>query len=105
MLNTPEIHDKPCDARLAVRFYSEQKDFFQRAATLTGHTLSELVMDSTQEVTAKIVQENELIRLSRERTGRFCQRLAGSFRTWRASQEGRATLSPDGGAEMAASPE
>ena len=70
-----------------------------------GSLCAPVTAAGTQEVTAKIVQENELIRLSRERTGRFCQRLAGSFRTWRTSQEGRATLSPDGGAEMAASPE
>ena len=43
-----------------------QKDFFQRAAKLTGRTLSELVIDSTHAAAAKIVQEHEVIRLSRE---------------------------------------
>jgi len=52
--------------RLEVRVSSDQKDFFQRAATLTGRTSSELVIDSTQEAAAKIVQEHEVIRLSRE---------------------------------------
>lgn len=66
MLNTPETHDKTRNARLEARVSSDQKDFFQRAATLTGRTLSELVIDSTQEAAAKIVQEHELIRLSRE---------------------------------------
>ena len=66
MLNTPESHDKPRNARLEARVSSDQKDFFQRAATLTGRTLSELVIDSTQEAAAKIVQEHEVIRLSRQ---------------------------------------
>ena len=65
MLNTPETHDKTRNARLEARVSSDQKDFFQRAATLTGRTLSELVIDSTQEAAAKIVQEHEVIRLSR----------------------------------------
>ena len=66
MLNTPEPHDKPRNARLEARVSSDQKDFFQRAALLTGRTLSELVIDSTQEAAAKIVQEHEIVRLSRE---------------------------------------
>jgi uncharacterized protein (DUF1778 family) len=66
MLNTPETHDKPRNARLEARVSSDQKDFFQRAATLTGRTLSELIIDSTQEAAAKIVQEHEVIHLSRE---------------------------------------
>jgi len=66
MLHTPGIHDKPRNARLEARVPSEQKDFFQRAANLTGRTLSELVIDSTQEAATKIVQEHEVIRLSRE---------------------------------------
>jgi len=66
MLNTRETHDKSRNARLEARVSSDQKDFFQRAATLTGRTLSELVIDSTQEAAAKIVQEHEVIRLSRQ---------------------------------------
>lgn len=66
MSNRPETHDKLRNARLEARVSSDQKDFFQRAATLTGRTLSELVIDSTQEAAAKIVQEHEVIRLSRE---------------------------------------
>ena len=66
MLHTPEHQAKPRNARLEARVSSDQKDFFQRAATLTGRTLSELVIDSTQEAAARIVQEHEVIRLSRE---------------------------------------
>ena len=75
MLNTPENHDKPRNARLEARVSSDQKDFFQRAATLTGRTLSELVIDSTQEAAAKIVQEHEVIRLSREEQVAFVSAL------------------------------
>lgn len=66
MLHIPETQDKPRNARLEARVSSEQKDLFQRAANLTGRTLSELVIDSTQEAAAKIVQAHEVIRLSRE---------------------------------------
>ncbi len=75
MLNTPETNDKPRNARLEARVSGDQKDFFQRAATLTGRTLSELVIDSTQEAAAKIVQEHEVIRLSREEQVAFVSAL------------------------------
>lgn len=71
MLNTPKTEDRPRNARLEARVSSNQKDFFQRAATLTGRTLSELVIDSTQEAAAKIVQEHEVIRLSRAEQAAF----------------------------------
>lgn len=75
MLNTPETQEKSRNARLEARVSSDQKDFFQRAATLTGRTLSELVIDSTQEAAAKIVQEHEVIRLSREEQVAFVSAL------------------------------
>jgi len=75
MLNTPETQDKARNARLEARVSSDQKDFFQRAAKLTGRTLSELVIDSTQEAAAKIVQEHEVIRLSREEQVAFVNAL------------------------------
>jgi uncharacterized protein (DUF1778 family) len=75
MLNTPETQDKTRNARLEARVSRDQKDFFQRAATLTGRTLSELVIDSTQEAAAKIVQEHEVIRLSREEQVAFVNAL------------------------------
>ncbi len=75
MLNKPETQDKTRNARLEARVSSDQKDFFQRAATLTGRTLSELVIDSTQEAAAKIVQEHEVIRLSREEQVAFVNAL------------------------------
>jgi len=75
MLNTPETHDKPRNARLEARVSSDQKDFFQRAATLTGRTLSEFVIDSAQEAAAKIVREHEVIRLSRKEQVAFVSAL------------------------------
>ena len=75
MLNTPDTHDKPRNSRLEARVSTDQKDFFQRAASLTGRTLSELVIDSTQEAAAKIVREHEVIRLSREEQVAFVSAL------------------------------
>ncbi len=75
MLNSTETQDKTRNARLEARVSSDQKDFFQRAATLTGRTLSELVIDSTQEAAAKIVQEHEVIRLSRQEQVAFVNAL------------------------------
>ena len=65
MLDTKKS-DKTRNARLEARVPSDQKDFFQRAATLVGRTLSEFVIESTQKAAAKVVQEHDLIRLSRE---------------------------------------
>ena len=75
MLNTPESHDKPRNAHLEARVFSDQKDFFRRAATLTERTLSELVIDSTQEAAAKIEQGHEIICLSREEQVTFVSAL------------------------------
>ena len=66
MLNMPPPSERSRNARLEARVPSDQKDFFQRAASLTGRTLSEFVIDSTQEAATKIVREHEVIRLSRE---------------------------------------
>jgi uncharacterized protein (DUF1778 family) len=66
---------KTRNARLEARVPSEQKDFFQLAATLAGQTLSEFVIESTQKAAAKVVQEHELIRLSREEQVAFVSAL------------------------------
>jgi len=66
MLNTTETLEKTRNARLEARVSSDQKRLFQQAATLSGRTLSEFVVDSTQEAATKIVQDHEIIRLSRE---------------------------------------
>ena len=54
MIQTPETQAKPRNARLEARVSSDQKNLFQRAANLTGRTLSELVIDSTQEAADQI---------------------------------------------------
>ncbi|MET0264920.1 MAG: DUF1778 domain-containing protein [Duganella sp.] len=66
MLDEMNVPDKTRNARLEARVPSTQKDFFQHAATLAGKTLSEFVIDSTQNAAAKVVQEHALIRLSRD---------------------------------------
>jgi uncharacterized protein (DUF1778 family) len=66
VFDTSKSSDKTRNARLEARVSSDQKDFFQRAATLSGQTLSEFVIESTQKAAAKVVQEHDLIRLSRE---------------------------------------
>ena len=71
MLNTPETLPSSRGARLEARVSSAQKDLFQRAAALTGRTLSELVVESTQEAATRIVQEHEIIRLTRSEQESF----------------------------------
>lgn len=71
MSETLELQDKTRNARLEARVSSDQKVFFQRAASLAGQTLSEFVIDSTQQAAARLVQEHELIRLSREEQAAF----------------------------------
>lgn len=66
MLDTDKPSDKKRDARLEARVPSDQKELFQRAATLVGQTLSEFVIDSTQKAAAKVVREHELMLLTRE---------------------------------------
>lgn len=63
------------NARLEARVPSDQKDFFQRAAALAGQSLSEFVIDSTHKAALKVVQENELIRLSRNEQVAFVSAL------------------------------
>ena len=75
MLDTPEITQNNRSARLEARVSSAQKDLFQRAAALTGRTLSELVVESTQEAASRIVQEHELIRLTRSEQASFVSAL------------------------------
>jgi uncharacterized protein (DUF1778 family) len=65
MLDIFDTSDKTRNARLEARVSGDQKEFFQRAATMKGQTLSEFVIDSTQKAAVVVVQEHELIRLSR----------------------------------------
>jgi uncharacterized protein (DUF1778 family) len=58
-------HDKARAARLEARTTIDQKALLQRAATLSGRTLSEFVLASAQEAAAKVIEQHETIRLSR----------------------------------------
>jgi uncharacterized protein (DUF1778 family) len=51
-------------ARLEARVSRVQKDLLQRAAALSGRTLSEFVVASAQEAAAKVIQDHDTIRLT-----------------------------------------
>ena len=72
---TAEHKEKLRDARLEARVSKHQKDLFQRAAALSGWTLSEFVIHSAQDAATKIVQEHEAIRLSHEEQIAFVKTL------------------------------
>jgi len=61
--------------RLEARVSSAQKALFRRAAELTGRTLSDLVVDSTQEAATRIVREHDMLRLTREEQIAFVRAL------------------------------
>ena len=60
-----ETVDSVRAARFETRVTARQKTMLQRAAALSGRTLSEFVVASAQEAAAKVIQEHEAIRLSR----------------------------------------
>ena len=51
-------------ARLEARITPDQKALFERAAALSGRTLSEFVINSAQEIAARTVREQEVMTLS-----------------------------------------
>jgi uncharacterized protein (DUF1778 family) len=53
-------------ARLEARVTTNQKTLLQRAATLSGRTLSEFVVASAEEAAAKLIRERETISLTRK---------------------------------------
>ena len=75
MRHTTKALEKTRNVRLETRISSEQKKLFQRAATLSGRTLSEFVIDSTQEAAARIIREREIIRLTRDEQKAFVSAL------------------------------
>lgn len=60
-----EAIDKSRTARLKARISVEQKTVLQRAAALSGRTLSEFVVASAQDAASRVIQEHVTIRLSR----------------------------------------
>ena len=67
--------DNSRGARLEARVSPTQKSVLQRAAALSGHTLSEFVVASAQEAASKVIQAHELIRLSRAEQTAFVKTL------------------------------
>lgn len=63
---TTERKEKGRAARLEARLSAGQKVLLQHAAALSGRTLSEFVVASAQEAAAKLIQEQETIRLTRK---------------------------------------
>jgi uncharacterized protein (DUF1778 family) len=71
-------HDNPDttrDARLEVRVSLAQKGLLQRAAVLSGRTLSEFIVASAQDAARLVITEHESIRLSREEQRAFVEAL------------------------------
>lgn len=64
--------------RLEARISHEQKQLIQRAATLTGRSLTEFVVSSLQEAATRTIQEHELITLSRSDQQIFVRALLSS---------------------------
>lgn len=65
-------------ARLEARLSVTQKTLFQRAAALSGRTLSEFVVASAQEAATKVIQDAETIRLTQAEQTAFVQGLLAS---------------------------
>ncbi len=67
--------DNSRGARLEARVSAAQKTVLQRAAALSGCTLSEFVVASAQEAASKVIQDHESIRLSRAEQAAFVKTL------------------------------
>ena len=76
MQDTPaKTADTTRGARLEARVSSAQKALFQRAAQLSGRTISDFVVASAQEAATKLIQAHEHIVLSRAEQAAFVQAL------------------------------
>jgi uncharacterized protein (DUF1778 family) len=51
-------------ARLETRVTAEQKRLFQRAADLTGRSLTDFILNSAQEVATRTVREHDVLTVS-----------------------------------------
>ncbi|WP_066375608.1 type II toxin-antitoxin system TacA family antitoxin [Anabaena sp. CA = ATCC 33047] len=52
--------------RLEARITKEQKELFQRAADIQGRTLTDFVISSVLKAANEVIQENEMMVLSRQ---------------------------------------
>lgn len=69
------VADNTRGARLEVRISPAQKGVLQRAAALSGCTLWEFVVASAHEAASKVIEDHELIRLSRAEQAAFVKSL------------------------------
>jgi uncharacterized protein (DUF1778 family) len=67
--------DSSRSARLEARISTSQKNVLQRAAALSGSTLSEFVVASAQEAASKVIEAHESIRLTRTEQTAFVKAL------------------------------
>ncbi len=76
-MRTPatESVDRGRDARLEARVSRTQKSLLQRAAALSGRTLSEFVVASAQAAATKVIQDHDTITLSRAEQTAFVRAL------------------------------
>ena len=70
-----EAVDRGRDARLEARVSRTQKSLLQRAAALSGRTLSEFVVASAQAAATKVIQDHDTIQLSRAEQTAFVRAL------------------------------
>ncbi len=70
-IDTQAIGDKPRGARLEARISLAQKARLQRAAALSGRTLSEFVLASAQEAADRVIASHDSIQLSRDEQQAF----------------------------------
>jgi len=76
MINTAEESiDRGRGARLEARVSRTQKSLLQRAAALSGRTLSEFVVASAQAAATKVIQDHDIIRLSQAEQTAFVRAL------------------------------
>ncbi len=84
-------------ARLETRVTAEQKALFQRAADLTGRSLTDFILTSAQEVAARTVREHDVLTVSERDRELFLNALlqppAPSQRLRQAARRYKRTLS------------
>ena len=72
---TADTLEPPRGARLEARVSSAQKSLLQRAASLSGRTLSEFVVASAEVAATRVIQEHESIRLTQAEQTAFVKAL------------------------------
>jgi len=52
--------------RLQMRVSTERRELLERAASLTGRTLTEFVLDSAEQAAVRTIEERQVLRLTRQ---------------------------------------